>query len=78
MSARGLNWEDPAACAAWLRDLRRCAEDALSIAEDQTAPVRDRRLGRAIAVELLTEASESLSDLFDYAARGLPANRPKL
>jgi hypothetical protein len=70
MSAPALNWNDVAACAAWLAEVQRQAEDVASVAEDQTAPPGERRLGRALAGEMLAEATESLEELFAYARAG--------
>jgi hypothetical protein len=34
-----LNWNDPAACAAWLADVAARCKDAVTVAEDQTRPM---------------------------------------
>lgn len=67
-----LDWTDPTASAAWLDDLGHQCDDAISVAEDQTAPIADRRLGRAEAKRLLAEAKASLTALLAFARRGLP------
>lgn len=72
MSAPGLNWNDPAACAAWLADVAGRCKDAVAVAEDQTRPLGKRRLGRVIARELLAEAKGSLQAQLRFARRGLP------
>src|SRR5262249_48885023 len=38
VSAPGLDWNDPAACAAWLADVAARCKDAVAVAEDQTLP----------------------------------------
>lgn len=72
MSAPGLDWNDPAACAAWLADVAARCKDAVAVAEDQTLPLGKRRLGRVIARELLAEAKASLQAQLRFARRGLP------
>jgi len=66
-----LNWNDRATCKAWLDDLRGRCDDVIAVADDQTAQIAKRKLGRAAAVQLLAEAASSLDELFAFAARGL-------
>jgi len=77
MSAPGLDWHDPTACAAWLADVVIQCEDALSAAEDQTRPPVKRRLGRATARRLLAEAKRALQEQLRYARAGLPERGPR-
>jgi hypothetical protein len=72
VSAPGLNWNDPAACLAWLEDVTARAKDAVAVAEDQTLPLDKRRLGPASARRLLAEAKGALQAQLRYARRGLP------
>ena len=66
-----LNWNDPAACKAWLDDIAAHVDDALDAADDQTRPLGMRRLGPASARDLLAEAKEALRSQIAYARRGL-------
>jgi hypothetical protein len=67
-----LDWNDPAACRAWLAELRESVTDAVAVGEDITDPPSKRQLGRAAAVQLLGEASYAIDYLFGVALRGLP------
>jgi hypothetical protein len=71
MSAPGLNWNDGAACRAWLADVASLCKDAVEVAEDQTLPIGKRRLGRASALHLLKEAKGGLVSQLRYARAGL-------
>jgi hypothetical protein len=73
VSAHALNWNDPAACAAWLADVAARCKDAVAVAEDQTRPLDKRRLGRVTARRLLAEAKGALQAQLRYARRGLAA-----
>lgn len=66
-----LDWNDRAACKAFLADVTARSADVISIGEDQTSPIARRRLGRAAAVELLGEGKRALKEQLAYAARGL-------
>ena len=72
----GLNWNDPAACHAWLVDVAARCKDAVTVAEDQTRPLAKRRLGRASARRLLAEAKGALQAQLRYARAGLPDRDP--
>lgn len=74
MTAPALNFDDRAAVRAWLDDLAARVYDLAAVAEDQTAPIADRRLGRVAARELLEEARGSLDDLIALARAGLPVD----
>jgi hypothetical protein len=63
-SARPLDWGDPAAVAAWLRDVHTQARDAVAAGDDATRPPGRRELGRRAARRIIREASRKLADLF--------------
>lgn len=71
MSREHLDWTDPTVAAAWLTDVSQRCDDVIAVAEDQTASIADRRLGRAEAKRLLAEAKTSLASLLAFARRGL-------
>jgi hypothetical protein len=54
-----LDLGNPPVARAWLLSLRETLRDATSAGEDQTRPPGRRRLGRAMARETITEASEA-------------------
>jgi hypothetical protein len=70
----GLNWKDPAECAAWLADVTGRCKDAVAVAEDQTRPLNERRLGPVTARRLLAEAKRAIQAQLRYARAGLPDN----
>ena len=74
MKHTALNLADSAAVPAWLDDLAARVEDVAAVAADQTAPVPDRKLGRAAARELLRDARGTLADLVALARAGLPTD----
>jgi hypothetical protein len=67
-----LNWLDPDAVDAFLRDVAGRVEDLVSVAEDQTDPPSLRTYGRAGARDLVNEAAGALRSLLLFARRGLP------
>ncbi len=69
-----LDWNDRAACKAWLDDLRGLTDDVMAAARDQARPPAKRELGRAAVARLLVEASQSLEEQLAYAARGLASD----
>jgi hypothetical protein len=74
MKRPALNLADPTAVRVWLDDLAARVDDVASVAADQTAPVADRKLGRAAARELLRDARGTLADLVALARAGLPTD----
>ena len=54
-----LDLGNPTAARTWLLALRETLRDAPSAGEDQTRPPGRRRLGRAMARETITEASDA-------------------
>jgi hypothetical protein len=74
MKITALNLSDASAVRAWLDDLAARVEDVAAVAADQTAPVADRKLGRAAARELLRDAHGTLADLVALARAGLPTD----
>ena len=62
--ASSLDWGDPAAVGAWLRDVHTQARDAIDAGKDATRSPGRRELGRRAARRIIDEASRKLSDLF--------------
>src|SRR5262249_42877537 len=73
-SAERLDFTDAAAIAAWLSTLDSAARDVIAVAQDQTAPLRERDLGRRAAVAMLAEGAHSVESLIAFARAGLPAH----
>jgi hypothetical protein len=71
-----LNWLDPDAVLAWLKEVETYATDAIEIAEDQTDAPSRRVHGRAGARRLLKDAKRSLKDRIAFARRGLSDEEP--
>jgi len=74
MKRPALNLSDPAAVRAWLDDLSGRVDDLADAAEDQTAPIGRRMLGRAKARELMQDARSTLDQLVALA-RAAPPDR---
>lgn len=72
MKRPALNLSDPAAVRAWLDDLSGRVDDLADAAEDQTAPIGRRMLGRAKARELMQDARGTLDQLVALARAALP------
>jgi predicted transcriptional regulator len=74
MNRPALNLSNPAAVRAWLDDLSGRVDDLADAAEDQTAPIAARTLGRAKARELIQDARGTLAALVALARAGLPTD----
>lgn len=61
------------ALQAWIADLSENFADLIATAEDATAPIALRRLGRAEHLRLLGEAKGAVRALLSYASRGVAA-----
>jgi hypothetical protein len=72
VSAPGLNWLDPDAVEAWVRDVETSVNDLVEVAEDQTDPPVDRVHGRAGARRIIDDAARSLREQLAHARAGLP------
>ena len=59
-----LDWGDPAAVEAWLRDVHTQARDAVEAGKDATRPPGQRELGRRAARRIILQASRKLAELF--------------
>lgn len=59
-----LDWGDPAAVDAWLRDVHTQASDAVEAGKDATRPPAQRELGRRAARRIILQASRKLAELF--------------
>jgi hypothetical protein len=68
-----LDFADLAAISAWLEDLAVHVQDLGDAAEDQTAPMAERTLGRARARDLIGAARKRIAQSIAYARAGLPA-----
>lgn len=66
-----LEWSDPAAVRAWLRDVRTQSRDVVAAGLDATAPLGERELGRRAARRIIVDAEGALETLFASAAAGL-------
>lgn len=66
MSAH-LDWNDPAAVARWLLNLRVAIDDAEDIARDMLRPERSRELGPRMHRQMHRDASAGVRRLLDYA-----------
>jgi hypothetical protein len=64
-----LRHDDPVAFDRWLNALREHIDDALAAGYDATRPVRQRRLSRVYAGELLQEAEDAIRHLLAMGAR---------
>jgi hypothetical protein len=62
-----IDLSDPEARAAWLAAARTQIEDLLHAAEDATAPLHARELGRRAARRIVGEAGGALRELLDAA-----------
>ena len=68
----GLNWLDPDAVRAWVKDVETNAETLIDVAEDQIDSPAKRMYGRAGARTKIDEAARSLREQIAFARRGLP------
>ena len=73
-----LNWQDPFAVRAWVKDTEAHVEDLATVAEDQTNPPGDRMYGRAGAREKIDEATDSLRLQLARAKRGLAVDEARV
>jgi hypothetical protein len=62
-----LDFTDPAARTAWLRDVWKQVSDACAAGEDATRAPGARDLGRREARRIIVEATENLTALFEAA-----------
>jgi hypothetical protein len=70
-NAPALDFADLAAIRAWVDDVAMNADDLAAAAEDQTARISERQLGRGKAREIIGDSHRILVQLVALARAGL-------